>query len=225
MPPRRAVLAVPCLALPALAAARPVSAQDMRRPVSWQRRRFQNVVRQVLEFSCGSASLATILTYYLGQPTGEVDVITVLRERYNTRELWQQRAETGFSLGDMIFAAERLGFAAQAARVPQSQLERVAGPLIVHLDKGTWQHFSVLRTTHGGVHYLADPIAGQTSMLADSFGREYTGAALAVWQRGVALPARSPLQTIRDGISVDRTLTHTVRAAGLLPRGDFALPF
>ncbi|MFN3448320.1 MAG: C39 family peptidase [Roseococcus sp.] len=222
MPARRALLALSALlALPD----GPAAAEEMRRPLSWQQRRFRHVVRQVLEFSCGSASLATILTYFLGRPTGEADVIAVLRERYPTREAWRERAETGFSLGDLIFAAERLGFAAQAARVPLEQLGRVAGPLVVHLDKGRWQHFSVLRASHEGVFYLADPMVGQTSMLEGGFRREYTGAALAVWRRGEALPTRSPLQVIRDGISVERTLADAVRAVGLMPRGDFALPF
>lgn len=204
------------LAACGLMSASPALAEGMRRPVSWHERRYSNVVRQVLEFSCGSASLATILSFYLNRPTGEAEVIGILRERYSTRETWTARAETGFSLADLIFVADRLGYAAQAARIQPDQLGRVAGPLVVHLNKGSWQHFSVLRATRNDVFYLADPIVGQTSMLGAAFRREYTGAALAVWQRGAALPERSPLQAIRDGISVERTIADAVRAAGMI---------
>lgn len=195
------------------AAAWPAAAQEMRRPVSFQARRYQNVVRQVLEFSCGSAALATVLTFYLNRPTTEADVITLLRERYPTREAWTEKAQTGFSFEDIMFCADRLGFAGQAARMDARQLPRLAGPVIVHLDKGSWQHFSVLRVARDGFYYLADPIAGQTTFLEAEFRREFTGAVLAVWRRGESLPTRSPLQAIRDGVSVERTLFSAIEAA------------
>eukprot|EP01031_Cornospumella_fuschlensis_P012144 gene12144-biopygen10247 len=174
MPLIRRTLLLMLPATPALAA-EPV----MRRPQSWQQRRFANVVRQVLEFSCGSASLATLLTFYQGRPTTEFEIITLLRQRYPGEEAWRTKQSQGFSFEDIIFAADRLGFAAQAARIEVPQLPQIAGPVIVHLDKGAWQHFSVLRASREGFHYLADPIQGQVTMLDGEFRREFTGAVLA----------------------------------------------
>ncbi len=195
----------------------------MRRPQSWQERRFAHVVRQVLEFSCGSASLATLLSFYLGRPTTEGEVITLLRQRYPGEEAWRSKQQQGFSFEDLIFAADRLGFAAQAARIEVRQLPQIAGPVIIHLDKGPWQHFSVLRASREGFHYLADPIHGQVTMLDGEFRREFTGAVLAVWRRGQGLPATSPLQAVRDGVSVERTVSRAIQTA--VPPAGLPIPF
>jgi predicted double-glycine peptidase len=221
MPLTRRIL--PGLAL--LLAAPPALAQDaaMRRPQSWQQRRYAHVVRQVLEFSCGSASLATLLTHFLGRPTTEFEVITLLRRRYPAEADWRTKQEHGFSFEDITFAAEQLGFAAQPARIEVTQLPRIAGPVIVHLDKGEWQHFSVLRASRAGFHYLADPIQGQVTMLDHEFRREFTGAVLAVWRRGAGLPTASPLQAVRDGVSVERTVSRAIQAA--IPNNSIPIPF
>lgn len=218
-PSRRALLALAILAPLDARAQEPL----MRRPQSWQQRRFSNVVRQVLEFSCGSASLATLLTHYLGRPTGEAEVIGMLMRRYPTEAEWQRKQQTGFSFEDLIFAAGQLGFAAQAARIEVRELPRIAGPVIIHLDKGEWQHFSVLRASRDGFHYLADPIRGQVTMLDGEFRREFTGAVLAVWRRGEGLPGTSPLQAVRDGVSVETTLARAIQ--GMVPFTSFPVPF
>ena len=213
------------LFLLALAPSGPALAQDapMRRPQSWHQRRYALVVRQVLEFSCGSASLATLLTHFLGRPTTEFEVITLLRRRYPAEADWRAKQVQGFSFEDITFAAESLGFAAQAARIEVAQLRRIAGPLIVHLNKGSWQHFSVLRASREGFHYIADPIQGQVTMLDHEFRREFTGAVLAVWRRGAALATASPLQAIRDGVSVERSVSRAIQIAA--PHAGFAIPF
>jgi predicted double-glycine peptidase len=216
---RRALLALATLAPLDAGAQEPL----MRRPQSWQDRRFANVVRQVLEFSCGSASLATLLTHYLGRPTTEGEVIAMLMRRYPTEAEWRRKQETGFSLEDLIFAADRLGFSAQAARIQPSELPRIAGPVIIHLDKGEWQHFSVLRASQQGFHYLADPIRGQVTMLDGEFRREFTGAVLAVWRRGEGLPGTSPLQAVRDGVSVESSVARAIQ--GMVPFASFPVPF
>jgi uncharacterized protein len=217
---RRSLLAL----LTALTSA-PALAQEapMRRPQSWQQRRYALVVRQVLEFSCGSASLATLLTHFLGRPTTEFEVITLLRRRYPAEADWRAKQQQGFSFEDITFAAEQLGFAAQAARIEVAQLPRIAGPLIVHLDKGEWQHFSVLRASRDGFHYIADPIQGMVTMLDHEFRREFTGAALAVWRRGAGLPSASPLQAVRDGVSVERSLSRAIQTA--IPHTSTPIPF
>jgi hypothetical protein len=212
-PSRRGVLAL--LAVCAGAAAiTPALAQDgqMRRPRSFHQRRFDNVVRQVLEFSCGSASLATVLTYFLNRPTTEAEVIAILKERYPTFEQWKEKSNDGFSFEDIIFAADKIGFRAEAARVGLAQLTRLDGPVIVHLNKGSWQHFTVLRRFHQGFAYLADPINGQVTMLDAEFAAEYTGSALAVWDPRRRLAKGSPLQAVRNGLRTDDILSGAINA-------------
>jgi hypothetical protein len=60
--------------------------------------RFINVIRQRMDFSCGSAALATLLTYYYETP---VDEYTVLYDMYEHGDKDKIHKE-GFSLLDMI---------------------------------------------------------------------------------------------------------------------------
>ena len=95
-------------------------AAETRRVKSFQDLKYATVVRQVFDFSCGSAALATVLTHFMGRPTGEPDVIRILRQRYNTEEKWKKRQEEGFSFEDLIFAAKALGDGAALPRVVPS---------------------------------------------------------------------------------------------------------
>jgi predicted double-glycine peptidase len=175
------------------------------RPMSYLGLRWEATVRQSQDFTCGGASLATILTYYWSVPTSETMALAPLKDRYPPARL-RRLSETGLSFDDLIYMANRLGFSSEGARVPLSQLSELAGPVIVHLNKGQFQHFVVLRKTGDGVYYVSDPIVGQLTMHADEFGAQYTGYALAVWKSDAGLPGRSVLMNPRDGIRVSVSL-------------------
>jgi predicted double-glycine peptidase len=144
-------------------------------------------VRQAFDFSCGAAALATMLTYYWGMPTTEIDVMNVLRSRYPGQD-WNTLQDRGFSFDDLIWAAKRLGFEAQGAEIAADQLAKLDGPVIVHLDLGKFQHFSVVRAAKVGHVFLSDPVVGRVTMSLGEFEKQYTGDALAVWKDGAALP-------------------------------------
>ena len=59
--------------------------------------RFRATVRQQYDFSCGSAAVATLLTYQYGMPVDEAEVF---EHMYATGDQARIRAE-GFSLLDM----------------------------------------------------------------------------------------------------------------------------
>lgn len=164
----------------------------VRKPLSYMNIKYGATVRQRYDFSCGAATVATILTYYWGQPTDEFDVMDVLRSRYPGQD-WKSLQDKGFSLDDLIWAANRLGYEAQAAALPPDQLEKIDGPIIVHVNNGVFEHFTVLRLRRAGRTYLSDPILGATSLPNDEFDKKYTGAALAIWKKGKPLPKAAVL--------------------------------
>lgn len=191
-------------------AAMPVRAEEekaqessVRRPRSFITRRFDGVVGQTADFTCGAASIATILTYYWKRPTGEIEVLDLIRSRY-TDEQWKSREGNGVSFDDMIFAAKKLGFQADGAELPIEDLPKLAAPVILHLDKGKFQHFSVLRKAHSDVFYMADSIVGQTVLTQADLRSYYTGKALAIAKRKADLVKGSALEAVRDGTSVSR---------------------
>jgi uncharacterized protein len=154
---------------------------------NWQQMRLQNVVPQRLDFSCGAASLATLSTFFLGKPVTEEHLLRIVRARY-TDEGWKQKKQEGLSMEDIVFMAERIGLKAEGGIVGLASILKLNGPVIVHLDKKDFQHFTVLRGIHGMTVYLADPSFGTVPMSLGSFVEQFTGAILAVWDPSKPVP-------------------------------------
>ena len=64
---------------------------------SIQELKFAEVVRQQFDFSCGSAALATLLTYHYEHPTEEMQAFNVMYAQGDQARIQQ----AGFSLLDM----------------------------------------------------------------------------------------------------------------------------
>jgi predicted double-glycine peptidase len=182
-----------CLALPLLLAACTAGSDELDRPFqNWQAHRFEHMQRQRTDFTCGSASLSTIATYYYGKPIKEVAFTAAIRKTYS-KEVWNDVEKNGLSMLDLKRAAEAFGFAAEGLKLSLAQLKELKGPLVVHLDKGFIKHFSVFKGIEGDRAYLADPISGNSREPLYRFLDEWTGYALAVWIDGEELPATNRL--------------------------------
>ena len=196
-----------CLSLAGGLAARaedaPAQEGSVRRPKSFSERKFDGVVGQTADFTCGAASVATILTFYWNRPTTEIETLEIIRSRY-TAEQWKNREGNGVSFDDLIFAAKKLGFQAAGAEIALEDLPKLAAPVILHLDKGKFQHFSVLRRAASEVYYMADSIVGQTVLTEADLRSQYTGKALAIAKRKADLPTGTALSAVWDGTSVSR---------------------
>jgi predicted double-glycine peptidase len=148
---------------------------------------YAEVVRQDRDFSCGAAALATILNFYFGERYSEQDLLDILAARYDPAA-WKKRQATGLSLEDLAYVAGKVGYSAEGALIGISGLLQIEGPVIVHLRKGTFEHFSAFRGTKDGAILLADPILGQVQYSPATFRAQYTGMAMAVWKEGDDLP-------------------------------------
>ena len=211
---RRAALALVLLAAP------PAFAEAVRRPMSYVDRRYETTVRQLLDFTCGAASLATILRHYWGEDIGEKQVLDRIRARYDAAQ-WRAKQSDGMSFDDLAQAAQSLGYEARGAGIAADELGKLDAPVIVHLDKGKFQHFSVLKRAVDGVFYLSDPILGAIGMPAHEFRKQYTGKALAVARKASDLPANAPLARVRDGLSVRDSLRGVVDRPPQHPAAGF----
>lgn len=148
-------------------------------PKSMKDLRDQNVVRQVQDYSCGAAALATLLTYGLNDPTTEEQVLAELFAQLSGEDA-TSRQKTGFSLLDMQVVAQRRGYKAQAFRLAAQDLAQLTGPVIVFIEPQGYKHFAVLRGVRGDRVFLADPSRGNVRMPAYQFlqtwlGKEGTG--------------------------------------------------
>ena len=187
------------------------------RPVSYLALRYEATVPQAFDYTCGASSVATILTYYFDRPTTEAEIIRALRKRYSIKEIAKRR-ETGLSFDDLIFAAHQLGYSAEGAHVVPSELRKLGGPVIVHLDKGKFQHFAVLRLVGDNVFYLSDPVVGQVAMSSAQFYSEFSGSILAIWREGTELPRAASLSRPRDGVSLLNTIGRLNNVFTIVPQ-------
>ena len=87
---------------------------------SIKERRFKEVVRQQYDFSCGSAAVATLLTYHYRQPISEQAVFTAMLENGDQERIRRE----GFSLLDMKNFLESQGYRSNGYRVA---IDKLAG--------------------------------------------------------------------------------------------------
>lgn len=170
-----------------------LEADEIDRPFeNWQAHRFRGVQKQRTDFTCGAASLSIISQNYFRKQITEPEFTMTIRKMYNDEE-WKDKEKNGLSLLDLKRAAQKLGFSAEGLKLTPKQLFEVKGPVVIHLDKGFIQHFSVYKGKQGDRVYIADPITGNSRLPLYRFLNEWTGYALAIWIEGQGLPAQNKL--------------------------------
>ena len=132
---------------------------------------FRRTVHQQYDFSCGSAALATLLTYQYGRPTTET---AVFRSMYAVGNQAQIRVE-GFSLLDMKRYLQSLGYVADGVRVPLSTLIRIGIPAIALITDHGYRHFVVVKGANAYRVVLGDPALGRRVMSRKAFARVRVG--------------------------------------------------
>ena len=155
------------LAAPAAA----LELQGMHVPVnSIKQLRFQQTLHQQYDFSCGSAALATLLTYHYGVKVTEQAVFEQMYQHGNQAKI---RAE-GFSLLDMQRYLASRGMRADGFVLPLQELIKAALPAIVLVTEKGYRHFVVIKGARDGRILIGDPANGTRAMARDAFD--------AIWQ-------------------------------------------
>jgi predicted double-glycine peptidase len=143
---------------------------------SWWEIPFRTVVRQHYDFSCGSAAVATLLTYHYDIPTNENTPFVAM---------WQAGEQdairkTGFSMLDMKNYLESLGFQVAGFRLEAQQLSALNRPAIVLLDLKGYKHFVVIKGISDNEVLIGDPALGLRKMSMDDFSSAWNGIVLAI---------------------------------------------
>ncbi|WP_223878027.1 C39 family peptidase [Luteimonas sp. MC1825] len=165
-------LAAPCLVLAVaglLQAAAPCGASgspaEIRVPnggsyairvTSLKEARYRTTIRQQYDFSCGSAAVATLLTYQYGQPVGEADVFKAMYARGDQARIRRE----GFSLLDMREYLQARGYEADGFELPLDKLLEEGLPAIILINDRGYRHFVVVKGMRDGRVLLGDPARG-----------------------------------------------------------------
>jgi predicted double-glycine peptidase len=147
----------------------PGSAAIFTQVVSYRDQRFNHVVRQQTDFSCGAAALTTLLKYAYGMDVTEREVFFGMYA-VSDPAILQQR---GFSLLDMKRYLDSIGMQGVGYRIKESELYRIKVPVIVLLNIGGYEHFVVMRKALPTGVYVADPALGNRQIALSSFMHDW----------------------------------------------------
>jgi uncharacterized protein len=133
--------------------------------------RFASVVRQQYDFSCGSAALATLLTYHYRDRQTEPAVFL---------GMWQGADQSlvrqlGFSLLDMKRYLASRALDADGYAVSLAQIEQTRVPGIALIDVDGYKHFVVIKGLDGRAVLVGDPALGVHRISRSDFARMWNG--------------------------------------------------
>ena len=159
------------------------------RVMSFTERRFLNVVRQQTDFTCGAASVATILRYAFGVSVTEDQV---------TRAILAVAApdarSRGFSLLEIKTFLQRAGFNGDGFRLGLDAMTGVVVPTIALISIDGYEHFVVIRRVTKSFVYVADPAIGNRTFTVAEFND--------VWTNKIIFRIQGP------GYRIDNPLAH-----------------
>jgi predicted double-glycine peptidase len=138
---------------------------------SFQEKKYQATIAQQYDFSCGSAALASLLTYNYNMPVSEQEVFQSMFENGEKKII----AESGFSLLDIKNYLARRGLESNGYRAPLAKLAEVRVPAIVLINVRGYSHFVVLDGIQDGWVLLSDPANGMRTEPIGEFEGQWTG--------------------------------------------------
>jgi len=184
-----------CLALTALSVAAPAASQPRKnaalwlgptaqgsqllvsKPLrSWKDMKFDGLVRQQTDFSCGAAVLATVFDQAYGKRTTEQQVLVNMLKLADPQVV----KDKGFSLLDMKRYTNQVGFASEGYKVDFEALRHLKVPGIALLNLRGYHHFVVIRKVSGDVVQIGDPALGNRVMSRRDFERAWNNVVFVI---------------------------------------------
>lgn len=127
---------------------------------SLQERQFSRTIRQQYDFSCGSAAVATLLSYQYHDPVSEQTVFRAMWANGNQAKIRRE----GFSLLDIKHYLAMRGYVANGYKVSLDKLVKTRVPAIVLISDHGYNHFVVVKGLRDNRVLLGDPSRGARSV-------------------------------------------------------------
>jgi predicted double-glycine peptidase len=138
---------------------------------SMQEIRFSTTVGQQYDFSCGSAALATLLTYHYEDKVPESEIFVKMFQDGDQVKIRKE----GFSLLDMKNYLTKRGYQADGYQIPLEKLRILGVPAIVLITVRGYKHFVVVKGVDERAVLLGDPALGSKAMPRPEFEQCWNG--------------------------------------------------
>lgn len=125
---------------------------------TWKVLRDAQIVKQDKDYSCGAASMATLLNAFYNQSFTEIELLKAM-----------DKGDGRASFDDMAKALPKFGFRGAGYALSFEQLSKLKIPTIVYLKHRKDDHFSVLRGIDKNTVWLADPSLGNRTYSKSQF--------------------------------------------------------
>jgi predicted double-glycine peptidase len=189
---------------------------------SLQQSRFHRVRHQQHDFSCGSAAVASLLSFHYGDRVSEDSAFEAMYASGDTAKIRRE----GFSMLDMKRFLAARGYQADGFEVGLDQLAQAGLPAIALIDDEGYQHFVIIKGLRDGRVLIGDPSRGARTLSRREFDRLWRQRVLFVVhdhreQAAFNLPAdwrAAPLAPVHAGIDRSGAAELWLRRPG---PGDF----
>jgi len=159
---------------------------------SWKQLNEQNVIMQRFDYSCGAASLATLMNYYFNANVSEQELLDYIKETFSKKE-YAHIEEEGLSFLELEKISRSLGYQSASVRLKLSALLELSGPVIVFVNTKQYKHFAVLRGIKEDRVFLADPSRGNIQLPVQEFVKEWQGETFILGKEGFGTPDKHAL--------------------------------
>jgi len=142
---------------------------------TWMEIRFSEMISQKKDFTCGAASLATLLTHFYGLDVSESDVLDLADRKSGNKFTLTEDAEAdsiaeaeegnvkveGFTYAKLAEFANEFGFDAKGIKTDYETLKNLKRPVIAYVEGWEeFEHFVVIRQVTDDWIYVSDPTWG-----------------------------------------------------------------
>ena len=175
---------------------------------SWKEKKFDGLVRQQADFSCGAAVMATLFNHAFGRSTTERQVLVNML-RIADPDIVREK---GFSLLDMKNYAVSLGYEAEGYRLDYERLQTLDLPVIALIDIRGYKHFVVVRRAFDDRVAIGDPALGNRFMSRPEFENAWNQVAFVMLGEGY--DPETALLDPPEPLSAKRLLSMTASLPG-----------
>lgn len=144
--------------------------------MSWWEIPFRSIVRQQYDFSCGSAAVATLLSYHYDRRTAEPEPFAWMWRNGDQDTI----RRVGFSMFEMRAYLASLGYRAEGFRLTLDQLRNLRRPSIALINSDGFRHFIVIKGVRGDRVLVGDSVRGLNEYSLADFGAMWNGIVLSV---------------------------------------------
>ena len=139
---------------------------------SWIEFKNENLTRQNYDYSCGSASLSTILKYYYNLDISEKEILDTILESKGLQKEDKKEFEDGdmtLSFFDLAKYTKDKGFKAIGLALDLESLKKLKAPVILFVKIRKSEHFTIYKNMDKNYVYLADPNFGNIKVRISKF--------------------------------------------------------